>query len=148
MRYKESNQFPGGLYIDYESDLSSMYIGERNAVTDEESFQQIRTRWRDLCLEMDGAATLADFLRIRDSVEEQDKLINSDHPQKAALMSHLVPPTLLRLNILAEKFIVNEGVVLLQLYNAEQVDELPGGEWRIKPPPKKEEKPVEPSSNP
>lgn len=93
--YIESLQFPNGLFIEMEDDITARYVADRQETEVTRDVSYLVNKWKFLC------PSLSDKKSFDDDV--------------------LVPPELLYLSFQARKFGVVDGVIFFQLINSNQI---------------------------
>jgi hypothetical protein len=93
--YIESLQFPNGLNLELEDDITARYVADRQDAEVTRDIDYLVNKWKYLC------PSLANKKGFDDGV--------------------LVPPELLHLSFLARKFGVVDGVIFFQLINSSQI---------------------------
>ena len=91
-------EFPSGIAVDYETNLTPLYLEDRKVM----SVKELVGKWKYI-----------------------EPILTSD---AVTTMDLMAPPMLLRFSMLAKKFGVNEGVIILQMWNHGLMTKNEGGE--------------------
>jgi len=124
--YKESHLFPGGLKINHYTE-ASQYGEELRACKNQNDLDNLMQRWKYLCPELDIVKPIVEeVLPAIHDFDQQKVLVERAEKQDIQAMdalNALLPPTLLRLDMMAHEFGVPLGVVLMQLWNGNLITE-------------------------
>lgn len=101
-------EFPSGIAVDYETNLTPLYLEDRKVMR----LKELVEKWKHI-----------------------EPILASDD---VTVMDLMAPPILLRFSMLAKKFGVNEGVIILQMWNHGLMTKNKNGELILVEQPKEE----------
>jgi predicted unusual protein kinase regulating ubiquinone biosynthesis (AarF/ABC1/UbiB family) len=112
------------LGLDHYTDVTSLFVSERNAIKTQEDLNEFQDRWSNICKEMHtttiGRYNISDFLEIRNNQIKQDDVIKD--PVKNKILNLIAPRTLLEVYFVAKYYNVPTGCALIQILNKEEID--------------------------
>src|SRR5258708_1635080 len=106
--YKDSHTFPGGLRIDYDSELLEEYILDRDAVYTQKQLAELQNKWKYLLPELyQPAIDVETFIWIRSSRDVQNVFLEDKSIRP--YLNLIAPLTLFKLDLISAIYGVTIG---------------------------------------